>query len=185
MKTLKLILAALITATMFTSCSEEGPPGVQGPTGNDGPTGSTGINGANPLIINFDTLKTTGWTVAVPGVKDTIWVNPLVVDTLSNCDSDVVVVYAQGIVSPYDFYCLPCSNFDTIGTQLSFSYNTTIVTFYYQTPWSPSTAPASPIPAKVVVIPPAIMKRYPGLNVKSYHAVMSLYNQLKAGRATN
>jgi hypothetical protein len=183
MKTLKLILAALITATMFTSCSEEGPPGVQGPTGNDGPTGSTGINGANPLIINFDTLKTANW---VKSTTDTaIWTNPLGVDTLLNDDSDVVVVYAQGIVPPYDFYCLPCSNFDTIGTQLSFSYNTTIVTFYYQTPWSPSTAPASPIPTKVVVIPPAIMKRYPGLNVKSYHAVMSLYNQLKAGRATN
>ncbi|HWY99222.1 MAG TPA: hypothetical protein VNY36_09060, partial [Bacteroidia bacterium] len=110
MKTTKLIMAALVAATMFTSCGSEGPVGPTGPTGPGGLNGAPGTNGAANVTVNTGTIaaSSAGWSQA--GSTNVYYAqlsDPAIVDY----NTDVVMAYVQGTVSPFDYIALPLSNF--------------------------------------------------------------------------
>jgi len=180
MKTTKLFMAALIAATMFSSCGSEGPTGPTGPTG--GP-GANGLNGAANVTVNTATIAAGtgvgGWTQSVSSPN--VYYSQFNASAITDFTSDVVVAYVQGTASSTsDFYALPVTNFYANNDAMSFSYNNNLVTFYYVFTVGTTVVPPVPFTVKIAVIPPGVMKQHPGLNPNDYHAVMSIVNQQNA-----
>jgi hypothetical protein len=176
MKLSRLIIAAsisIITAVVFIGC--EGPAGAAGAQGIAGPTGA---NGPQPLVGVY-VLPDTVW--AISGPPATNQYNCQIADTnITNYNNDVVLVYAQGTSSPTaDFYALPVTNILAANDALSYSYNTGTITLYYTNTAGTVVQPTTPLTIKAVIIVPAIMKQYPNVNYKDYHAVMALLEELK------
>jgi hypothetical protein len=174
MKTTKLFMAALVAAAMFTSCGSEGPTG---------PTGATGLSGAANVTVVTATIPAggAGWTQAGSTNVYYVQVND---PYILNYNTDVVMAYVQGTVTPFDYIALPLSNFLINNDELSFSYNNSLVTFYYVFVGGStgSNLPSTALNVKIAVIPPGVMKQHPNLNVNDYHAVMAVLNQQNASK---
>jgi hypothetical protein len=153
MKTLKLSFGVLLLA-LLASCSKEGPAGPAGTPGLNGTNGAANINNGTITVASsqWNSSSTNYWNY---GVGD-----PAVVDM----NVDVVLVY---VLANGNYFALPCASLLTGGDNMSFGYQNNLVSLIYNNP----TAPAASLQFKVVVIPPAVMKSHPGLNVKDYYAV--------------
>jgi len=178
MKITKLIMAAFVAATMLSSCSQEGPAGPTGPTGTDGLNGATGPTGAANVLVSTGTLPAASWIQSSSSTN--VYYQQVTVTNLTDGVNDAVMAYVQGTAAGADYFGLPITNFLANNDALSFSYSsaaTGIVTFYYTNTVTTTVVPAVDLNIKVVVIPPAVMKQHPGLNLSDYKAVMAALGQ--------
>jgi hypothetical protein len=176
MKITKLIMAAFVVATTLVSCSQEGPAGPTGPTGVDGLAGATGVTGPTGMqtLIDTGSLSASTWTLSSTSAN--VYYQQLALPNFTDGVNDVLVAYVQGTAVGADYYALPLTNFLSSGDGLSYSYssgNGGLVTFYYVY----TSAPVYDLHIKVAIIPPAVIKQHPGLNLSDYKAVMAALGQ--------
>ena len=163
--------AAIAVATMFSSCS--GPAGAAGPTGPQGPAGNPNIS------IGLGTIPTSGWVQS-----SNVYYYQFNDAAITNANTNTVVVYVQGTISPFDYFGLPVTNFLVNNDAMSYSYNNGIITFYYVNTAGTTVPPSSALNVKVAVIPQSVIKQHPGLNTNDYHAVMAIVNEEKSAQAS-
>ncbi|HXC03140.1 MAG TPA: hypothetical protein VNZ86_00235 [Bacteroidia bacterium] len=155
MKTLRLTFGVMLLA-LLASCGKEGPAGPAGTPGMNGTNGAANINNGT-ITVNpgqWNASSTNYWNY---GVAD-----PAIVDM--NVDAVLVYALANG-----NYFALPSAGLLAAGDNMNFGYQNGMVSLIYYGSSSPSIA----IQFKVVVIPPAVIKNNPGLNLKDYYAVQN------------
>jgi hypothetical protein len=151
MKTVKLSLGVLLLS-FFASCT--------GPAGPDGAPGQNGLNGVANITNGTITVPAASWNSSSANYWNYGVADNAIVDM--NVDAVMVYVLANG-----NYFGLPSASLLTSGDVMSFGYQNNLVSLIYNNP----SAPTADLQFKVVVIPPAIMKNNPGLNLKDYNAV--------------
>jgi hypothetical protein len=156
MKTIKLLAVVCISATLLSSCQK----------GSTGPAGAAGANGVANISSTITSITPGSWSN--PGTGEyLVKVNN---SALTSADQDGVEVFVSTSTGIY--LGLPTTNILANGDQMEFAYQTGAVSLIYLN----SSAPASTINMKVVVIPPAIMHQHPNTNWKNYNEVKAILN---------
>jgi hypothetical protein len=155
---------------LINSCQKQGPAGPEGPKGTDGQNGSN--------HVSSKTFTMTSWSFTAPYYYRNLGIPEL---TSNNIDSALVMVYFATIGSnwlalPYTQYNSPYDYF------MGFvSYNGNVqVTWFYDSSLSSGSDPnayyGTTIRCKVVVVPPAMKKKYGYVNMKNYDQVKQTFN---------
>ncbi len=171
MKTTKLVIILLFASTLLYSCSQEGPVGPTGPTGTTGPVAS--------IEVSTGSIATNGWRDSVSG---NLYYTQISDSYITNFTEDEVLAYVQDTVASSNFYALPVSNFPVANASVSYGYRNDTVTFYYQYTTGTTLPPSVPITIKVVVLPYAVIKQHPGLNVHNYTEVMAAVKSITGNK---
>ncbi|MFI5148814.1 MAG: hypothetical protein ACHQRM_03710 [Bacteroidia bacterium] len=153
MKTIRLTLGVMLLA-LLASCGKQGPAGPAGTPGINGTNGAANINNGS-ITVNAGTWNNSSANYWNYGVND-----PAIVDM----NVDVVMAY---VYYGSDYFALPSASLLAAGDNMNFAYHNGLVSLIYNY----STAPSVNLQFKIVVIPPAIIKNNPGLNLRNYHAV--------------
>jgi hypothetical protein len=163
MKTLKISLFVVSIAVIFAGCV--GPEGPQGPQGPSGVTGTYGTDISNPAdwqasISAPDTFLVAGYNVTF-------------IDQYADANGVIMVYYQTSSMSSTQWSPLPDTYPISPTVQQTFTFTYDIGNVTLQLENSNGSKPATP-PAfnfKVVVIPTAVIKQHPGLNIKDYQMV--------------
>jgi hypothetical protein len=170
MKTLRLTLAGVALAAMFTGCV--GPAGPEGPQGNDGAQGPAGVNGSYAT----STSNPSDWTVS--GAFLIAGYNVSIVDANADANGVIMVYFQTSSMSATQWAPLPDTYpiSGTVEQTFTFNYDVGIVTLQLQN--SDGSTPSAPAAFnfKVVVIPTSVLKQHPGLNTKDYEEVRQVMN---------
>ncbi|HXP51811.1 MAG TPA: hypothetical protein VN922_17780 [Bacteroidia bacterium] len=164
MKTLRITLFTAALALFFTGCV--GPEGQQGPPGPQGINGSYVVGTSSPadwqpsgsfLIASYTTSAISSNAVA----------------------NGVIMVYFQtSSMGSTQWAPLPDTYPLSSTVEQTFTFNYDVNTITLQMQNSDGSIPNAPAAFnfKVVVIPTAVLKQHPGLNVKDYSMVSQLLN---------
>lgn len=166
MRTLKIYLTILfgITILVLNGCKKKETPGPAGKDGN-----------ANVTSTIFSAAS---WSWNSPHYYVNLSVPEL---TSSNINSAAIMVYfsttgSGWIAVPYTQYDSPYDYFMGFNT----SVGNVQVTWFYDSSASsgsnPNTYYATTVKYKVVIIPPALVKANPNLNLDDYSAVKKRFN---------
>jgi hypothetical protein len=159
MKTLRLLSFVAGFAFLFSGCS--------GPEGPAGPAGTPGLNGVTN--INIQVADVSGWVFnASPAYYSATFTD----GAISSADNETVQVFFSAISNTGPWQALPANNVFNAGDQLTYSWTTNTVTFFYD--WNTLAGVPADVYYNVAVIPPAIMKKHPGTNWKDGNAVLQL-----------
>jgi hypothetical protein len=153
MKIVKLSFGILMLA-LFTSCAKDGPVGPAGTNGTNG------TNGAANITTGLITVPSASWNSS----STNYWNFGVSDNAVVDMTSDVVLAY---VLSNGNYFALPCASLLVQGDNMSFAYQNNLVSLIYNN----VNPPANTLDFKIVVIPPAIMKAHPGLDLKNYKQV--------------
>lgn len=143
----------LLAITLFAGC-----------TGKQGPQGPAGTNGAN------GTANISSWTFTTGsfGGSSGNWYYVQGVSAITDMNTNLVEMYAYSNTYT-EWLALPLANLYANGDLLTFGEYTGGVDLHYY-----GTSNPGAITFKVVVIPPAVMKKHPNTNWKDYSQVKAL-----------
>jgi hypothetical protein len=168
MKTTKLLTAmmAIVFAVTILSCSK-GDTGATGAMGTPGAPGAPGNNGVANLQVDTGTVFQTDWTQG----SGNIWEAALTVNSLTQ------TIVNSGTIEVFEYYG------GAAWSNLPYTYliNTTyfaytsgnLVLFNANSDGSLPSQPSTTL-FKIVLIPPAIMKKYPNTNFANASEVTKL-----------
>lgn len=161
MKTLKVLSFAAGIALMLSGCT-----GPTGPQGAPGANGANGLNGVANINIQEFSVGSGSWSFnASPAYYYANTGEGAITDPNTEA---VSVTFSLGANGPWQ--ALPANNVLNSGDQITYSWSTDLISFLYDF----TSAPGVTIYFNVAVIPPAIMKRHPGMNWKDSKAVFAL-----------
>lgn len=162
--TIKIIFALASISILFNGCKKT----ETGPAGKDG--------NSNVKATLYDA---TSWSWSTPYYYLNLNVPDL---TATNINAAAVMVYFNKgtsnswIALPYTQYDSPYDYFMGFNT----SSGNVQITWVYDSSLSSGSNPnvyyATTVKFKVVVIPPAIIKQYPNINLNNYNEVMKTFN---------
>ncbi|HXB12113.1 MAG TPA: hypothetical protein VNZ45_09025 [Bacteroidia bacterium] len=162
MKTLRLLSLVAGFAFLFSGCS--GPEGPQGPAGTNGLDGANGVANINIVVADI-----TSWTL---NASPTYYYATLTDGAITDPTAETVQVFFSATSNNGPWQALPANNVFNSGDQITYSWTTNTVTFFYD--YTSLTNVPLDVYFNVAVIPPAVMKKHPGFNWKDGNAVLHL-----------
>ncbi|MDP2386162.1 MAG: hypothetical protein Q8M29_07310 [Bacteroidota bacterium] len=171
MKTIIQIVIMLTLVILTNGCSKQGPIGPKGDEGKVGNNGNANVSSA--------TFTMSSWFWSAPYYYADLSIPEL---TTTNANTAAVMVYfnttggTTWVALPYTQYHSPYNYYMGFNTGVG----NVEVTWFYDSSLSSGSDPnafyGTTIKCKVVVIPPAIKKKHPDLDLTNYEAVKKCFN---------
>jgi len=179
-----LCISIIALSSLFSSCKK----GDTGPPGPIGAQGDSGINGSANIITSIYTITTS----VAAGDTSSTWM-PVSTPTyrwVANFADTFITISTLDVVEAYwslsygsAWNALPVTSLINQYDEMNYRYTNDSVSFTYYTggapytkyPGYPATSPGyATILFKVIVIPPGLAVKYPGVNWKNAAEVATL-----------
>jgi hypothetical protein len=166
MKLINAFTFAAGIALLFSGCA--GPAGPEGQLGPAGSNGQNGTNGAANISISVYSVPLGSWVLnASPAYYYASFADTAITDSVQE---GIEAFFSISSTGPWQ--ALPAINVFNTGDEITYSWTNNKIQFEYDYT-SLNNFPPN-IYYNVAVIPPTIMKRYPGTNWKDGKAVLKI-----------